>query len=237
MTRKILFSCLFVFLFANLTMAQQSSVRIGMSAQYAYLLLSDAYEWHVNVEGYEPGSFTQLGLSAEFLISPRLSIRSGLQFGRYKYRDDQNDDLIFFDGQFLDDGPFILLPHVEEIDNNRSFNTISIPVQLQYHLEDLVPGKIRLSLAAGFSANANLSTNSDDLDRYHSSLTKYSLDGLIGPQINFLTKSGQLSVAPVLRVALTNYSNLQELDGIPFNTSRELRPYSFGLEVSYLWNL
>lgn len=221
----------------NGILAQQSTVRIGISTQYAYLLLTDTYQWHVRVDGYEPGSFTQLGMRADFQLSPRLSIKTGLQLGRYHYKEEQNEALILFDGQFFDDGPFILPPHELKVDNQRNFTMISIPVLLQYHLEDLVPGKIKLSFAAGVSPNANTRNFIEKGNEFQQTLTKYSLDGLIGPEISFLTKSGQLSIAPLLRVALTNYSNLQELDGIFFATARELRPYSAGLEVSYLWNL
>ena len=239
MKKYLLLFCLLAFLLPSPMAAQSDSkVRIGMTTQYAYLLLSQPYEWSFNLEGYQPGSFSQIGLSLDFQLSKRWSLNTGFQYGRYAYEDEINEDIFILDGQFFDDG--FLSPHeFIMVDTKRQFRTLGIPILIQYHLDALVPGKIQLSLAAGVVANANVSAFSEEWDGFERSLAKYALDGQVGPVITFLIGEGksQISMAPVFRIGLTNYSNNQPLIGISFAQSPVLKPYSMGLEVSYLWGL
>ncbi|GJM34040.1 MAG: hypothetical protein DHS20C18_30410 [Saprospiraceae bacterium] len=225
-------------LFLNLAVAQQrSNVRIGITGQFSHLMLTEPFVWTFGIEDSEPGEFGQFGFRADFQTSERWSIQTGMQYSRYHYTDKRIivDRIITHTGTFQTFLPIDILPFHPE-GRNRNMQTIGIPFLLQYHLDDLVPERIRLSVAAGLVGNVNLNSFSDGFDMFQSALSHVFLDGQIGPEVSFLTRSGQWNISPVFRMALLDYANKSENDGIPFETS-VLKPYSVGLQVGYLWRL
>ncbi len=226
---------LFAVMFSlNLAFAQNSKISLGFEGQLSYLLLTEPHEWAFGVTGYEPGTFAQIGTRIDFRISKQWSVQTGIQFCDYRYKDtgDEFSPMITTVSPISSFLPIDVIPVVNQ---NRQIQSVGVPLLIRYHLEDLVPGKIGLSLAVGLTGTNSIDVEqADELDLFRNSHRKLALDGQIGPEVQFYTRSGRWHLAPVLRMALTNYSNLNE-----FRTGQTatLRPYSIGLQAGYSWNL
>ncbi|GJM34041.1 MAG: hypothetical protein DHS20C18_30420 [Saprospiraceae bacterium] len=230
---KKLFPLVCVLLFAHAVSAQQkTSLYLGMSGEFGYMSLQEAYHWRGFIEDFRSGTFSQIGFGLEFRMSDRWSLQSGVQLARYQYLEKNFDD-------FPEDNPHIgihILPKLPFIDDQkRTFTSLGIPLLLQYHLEDLVPGRLHLAISGGIIANIKRENDHAEEDFFYSTINKLSFDWQIGPTLYWDTKFGLVTLGPVFRMALTNYAlnnHLEGADEIP-----KLLPYSLGMQFGYFWKL
>lgn len=233
MKKHLLFFC--ALLVAPFIFAQKSSgLFIGISGDYGYQSQREAFIWNAEVEDFTPGIFTQLGIDLEWRTNTRFALQSGIKLARYQYTENsfgvpgispEEHVVICIIGPLLE----------EEKQTERTFRALRIPLSINYHLEDVIPGRLHFALRAGLAGNVIQGRTDEELSRnYLNNIRPITFDGEIGTALYWQSKWGILTLGPVFRMALKNYGGYQPTE---FLDKPNFRPYSFTLQAGYLWRL